>query len=168
MPIDAIFGLQFALSLIATALIARWYVAPWLSNLSRDTALAILVFPHAFRHIGMSFVVPGLAGEGLPATFALEAAYGDLASALAALVAVFLLRMKLTVAIPVVWAFNLFGTVDLVNALRQAEAIPHLGVTWYIPTFIVPVLLISHFMIFARLLRSDASTHGTSETLAAR
>ncbi|MGK0190031.1 MAG: hypothetical protein ACI9R3_005850, partial [Verrucomicrobiales bacterium] len=54
---------------------------------------------------------------------------------------------------PLVWVFNLVGTVDLVNALRQAEAIPHLGVTWFIPTFLVPVLLITHGLIFARLLK---------------
>ena len=39
------------------------------------------------------------------------------------------------------------------SALSQAEVIPQLGITWYIPTFIVPVLLVSHVMIFARLLK---------------
>lgn len=38
------------------------------------------------------------------------------------------------------------------HALRQAEAVPNLGATWYIPTFFVPVLLVTHVMIFSRLL----------------
>lgn len=70
---------------------------------------------------------------------------------------------KAFAAIPVVWAFNVVGIVDLGNALRQAEAIPQLGVTWFIPTFIVPVLLVSHIMIFARLIgRADHALQSDS------
>ncbi len=50
-----------------------------------------------------------------------------------------------------VWLFNIVGTLDLLNALRHTHAVPHLGAAWYIPTFLVPVLLVTHFMIFARL-----------------
>ena len=56
-------------------------------------------------------------------------------------------------ALPLVWLFNIVGTVDLLNALRQNVAIAHLGAAWYIPTFLVPVLLVTHFMMFAWLLR---------------
>ncbi len=41
------------------------------------------------------------------------------------------------------------------NALSQKDAVPLLGSTWYIPTFWVPLLLVTHFMIFARLLRRE-------------
>jgi hypothetical protein len=58
-------------------------------------------------------------------------------------------------ALPLVWIFNILGTFDLMNALRQAEAIDYFGPTWFIPTFFVPVLLVTHVMIFARLVRSD-------------
>jgi hypothetical protein len=54
-----IFGLQFLLSLIVYALIANWYVAPWLAGKPVEQALAPLIFPHAFRHIGLLFLVPG-------------------------------------------------------------------------------------------------------------
>lgn len=153
MSIEAIFGLQFLLSLFVFALIARWYVSSWLSNFSLHAALSVLVLPHAFRHIGMSFLVPNLVGDTVPPDFAAAAAYGDLASAIFALVAIFLLRAGSIVAIPFVWIFNVVGIVDLVNALRRVEAIPELGMTWYIPTFIVPILLVSHVMIFIRLIR---------------
>ena len=35
----------------------------------------------------------------------------------------------------------------------RAPAGPHLGSAWYIPTFLVPVLFVTHFMIFAVLVR---------------
>ena len=56
----AIFGLQFLLSLIVYALIARWYVAPWLAGKPVEQALAALILPHAFRHLGLVFLVPGM------------------------------------------------------------------------------------------------------------
>ncbi len=45
------------------------------------------------------------------------------------------------------------GTVDLLNALRHLDVAPAFGAAWYIPTFLVPLLLVTHFMIFARLLK---------------
>ena len=59
-------------------------------------------------------------------------------------------------AFPLVWIFNIVGTVDLLNALRQPEVPQYLQTTWYIPTFWVPILLVTHAMIFVRLLRRRA------------
>jgi uncharacterized integral membrane protein len=65
-------------------------------------------------------------------------------------------------ALPLVWLFSIVGTVDLANALRQAEAVPYLLTTWYIPTFVVPLLLVTHGMIFARLIKGARSAeHGS-------
>ena len=152
MDIMAIFGIQFLLSVVVVALIFRWYIAPRLSVLSTNKALQLLLLPHMFRHLGLIFIVPGLVGDNLDQTFAAGAAYGDLASGLLAIAAVLLLRAKWRWAIAVVWLFNIVGTFDLVNALRQADTVPNLGVAWLVPTFVVPVLLVTHFMVFARLL----------------
>lgn len=152
MTITGIFIVQLLLSLIVFSLVASWYVAPWLARLSTTTALTVLVLPHTLRHVGLSFLVPNLNNDGLPETFASGASYGDLLSALLALAALFALRLRSLLAIPMVWLLNIVGTIDLGNALRQAEAIEHFGATWFIPTFFVPILLISHWMIFARLI----------------
>ncbi|MEE8056050.1 MAG: hypothetical protein V3T38_08400, partial [Gammaproteobacteria bacterium] len=56
-------------------------------------------------------------------------------------------------ALALVWLFNIVGTVDLLNALRHVNVAPAFGAAWYIPTFLVPLLLVTHFMIFVRLLR---------------
>ena len=153
MNILAIFGLQFFLSLVVWGLIAKWLLTPWLETKSPHQALFFLTLPHAFRYLGMVFLVPGVVSQTMPASFAIPAAYGDLATGLLALLALIALRTGWAVALPLVWLFNIVGTVDLLNALRQEDAVENFGAAWYIPTFLVPLLLVTHFMMFARLLR---------------
>jgi hypothetical protein len=148
-----IFGLQFFLSVVVWGLIGEWLVAPWLKKKSPHDALFWLTLPHAFRHVGMVFLVPGVVARPLPGTFANPAAYGDLVTGLLALLALIALRRGWARALAPVWLFNIVGTVDLLNALRQPDAVPDFGAAWYIPTFLVPLLLVTHFMIFARLLK---------------
>ena len=152
----AIFGLQFVLSLLVYALLAKWYMVPWLAGKPVSQALIPLVFPHAFRHIGMVFLVSGVVTQPLPKDFSYPAAYGDLATGLLALLALVALRGNWGVGLPLVWLFNIVGTVDLLNAVFQGlrfQVPQSLGAAWYIPTFLVPALLVTHFMIFARLLK---------------
>lgn len=155
MDIQAIFGLQFLLSLIVISFLIKWKVTPWLNKQSLNYALFWLTVPHAFRHIGMVFLVPGLLVQPLPNNFAVPAAYGDLAAGLLAFVALFALQNKWGVALVLVWVFNLVGTIDLLNALRHIEVAPYFGAAWYIPTFFVPLLLVTHFMIFVRLIKKE-------------
>ena len=154
---QAIFGLQFILSLLVIALLAKWVLAPWLVSQSQREALFWLTLPHAFRHIGMVFLVPGVLAQPLPDDFAIPAAYGDLLAGVLALLALVLLLGGSKGAIGAVWLFNVVGTVDLLNALRHVDVAPNFGAAWYIPTFIVPLLLVTHFMIFARLLKRVAN-----------
>ena len=154
---QTIFVLQFSLSVLVIGLLARWILAPWLDGLPQRKALFWLTVPHAFRHMGMVFLVPGVVAQPLPEGFAIPAAYGDLVTGLLALLALILLRTGWAGALALVWLFNIVGTLDLLNALRHVDAVPGFGATWYIPTLLVPVLLVTHFMIFVRLLKSDRS-----------
>ncbi len=149
----AIFGLQFVLSLVVWGLIAKWLLAPWLEKKSPHDALFWLTLPHAFRYMGMVFLVPGVVARPLPDAFATPAGYGDLVTAVLALLALIALRTGWARALALVWLFNIVGTVDLLNALRHANVVPDFGAAWYIPTFFVPLLLVTHFLMFARLLR---------------
>ena len=153
MDVQAIFGLQFLLSLVAWGVTARFLLSPWLARLPQREALLWLSLPHAFRHIGMVFLVPGVVDQPLPTAFAGPAAYGDLATGVIALVAVFALGFRWSIALALVWLFNVVGTVDLLNALRHVNVAPGFGAAWYIPTMLVPLLLVTHFLIFRRLLR---------------
>jgi hypothetical protein len=163
MTTEAIFFLQFSLSLLVFGLLARWLLAPWLAQQSVPQAIFWLIIPHAFRHIGMVFLVPGMVAS-LPQNFALVAAYGDLAAGLLAILALIALRSGWKTALLFVWVFNLAGTIDLFNALSHMEVISSLGAAWYIPTMLVPLLLITHFMIFAQLI-SYASREGRTAIL---
>lgn len=155
MDVQEIFLLQFLFSVLLFSLLAKWLLAPWLARQRRREALFWLTLPHAFRHIGMVFLVPGIVAQPLPVDFAILAAYGDLLAAFLALIALVLLRSGSKSAIGVIWVFNIVGTADLLNALRHIDVVPDLGGAWYIPTFLVPLLLVTHVMIFARLLRPD-------------
>jgi hypothetical protein len=56
-----------------------------------------------------------------------------------------------------VWIFNLWGTFDLLNAFYQGNhsglQAGQLGATYIIPTIIVPLLLITHGLVFRILLK---------------
>ncbi len=152
MDIQAIFGLQFLLSLLAWGVIAGFLLSPRLAKLPQHEALLWLSLPHAFRHVGMVFLVPGVVDQPLPTEFANPAAYGDLATGVLALLAIIALHSRWSVALALVWLFNIVGTVDLANALRHLDVAPRFGAAWYIPTMLVPLLLVTHFLIFKRLL----------------
>ena len=154
MDVQAIFALQFLMSLLVWGLLAYWLLAPWLEKKSSKEALFFLTVPHAFRHIGLVFLVPGVVARPLPETFAGPAAYGDLLTGVLALLALVALRNSWSVARGAVWLFSIVGTIDLMNALRQADAwVTDFGAAWYIPTMLVPVLLVTQIMIFFRLFR---------------
>ena len=153
MDIKLIFLAQFFLSLVVTGLLARWYATPWLAEKSLKVALMALIAPHAFRHLGLAFLVPALNQPGMSIEFAAPAAYGDLLSGILALVVLIALSRRWVMAIPLAWVFSIVGLADLTNALRQDDAILYMGATWFIPTFVVPILLVTHVMVIARLVR---------------
>ena len=153
----AIFGLQLIMSLILCTLLAKWFLAPWLNKQTQSQALFWLTLPHATRYIGLVFLVPGVVSPSLPTSFATAAAFGDLIAGILALIVLIALRNRWAGTMALVWLFNIIGTLDLLYALSHEQAVPHLGAAWYIPTFLVPVLLVTHAMIFARLLKKPTA-----------
>ena len=93
---------------------------------------------------------------GLPLQFAYPAAFGDLLTAILALIAIpFVLRGS-HYARPTVWVFNVFGTVDLLVAIATAtiyNALVAMGPAYWIPAFWVPLLLVTHYVTFVLLRR---------------
>lgn len=153
-----IFGLQFVLSLVVFSLLAAWRFAPWLDRQALPEALFWLALPHAFRHVGLVFLVPGVVDPALPGSFSAAAGYGDLAAGLLAILSLIALRQRWVIALLLVWLLNIVGLVDLANALRQVETVPYFQAAWYIPTFVVPMLLVTHVMMVTRLVRAMTGT----------
>jgi hypothetical protein len=154
MTAQQIFGLQVLLSFLVYGLVARWYVTPRLAPLPLHAALQPLLVLHATRYLGMVFLVPTVVGPALPAGFAVPAAYGDLLAALLALAALVALHARAPIALPLTWLFNVVGLLDLINAFYQGlRNDVQLGAAYFIPTFAVPALVITHLMMFRMLVR---------------
>lgn len=153
LPRLAFFG-SIAFSVIAWAIVAARYIWPALRFRQRSEALRPLLILHSFRFIGLAFLVPGVVSPDLPRAFATAAAFGDIVAAVLALLSLLLLQSA--PGLLVAWIFNVWGSVDLVNAFYQANATGlspgQLGATYFIPTLIVPMLLITHGLVFRVLL----------------
>jgi len=152
-----IFGISVAFSFVAWGIIAHQYIWPSLGSRPRADALRPILLLHSFRFVGLAFVVPGVVSPDLPIAFAGPAAYGDLATATLALLAFATLQRN--GGIVLVWAFNILGTADLLYAFYQGNRTgvgltPGLqAATYFIPTVLVPLLLITHGLVFRLLLR---------------
>lgn len=156
------FLLSVGVSLLSFTLIMVWYIIPRLSKPLRLQALLPLVLLHTFRTVGLVFLFPQVMGGALPPGFATPAAYGNLLTTGLALLAVFALRFRPGWALPLVWLFNLVGITDLLFAMYEGAVVDlpffHLGVAWFLLTLYVPLLLVSHVIIFWVLLRAAPST----------
>src|ERR1700693_6316617 len=102
MPPIVLFGIQFTFSLAAYALIAWWYGAPRLARLPREAALVPLVWIHTFRIVGGTILAPGAVDAGVPMEFRTMIGYGDMATAVLALLALIALRTRIPAAIALV------------------------------------------------------------------
>lgn len=155
---QAVFGINVLFSLIVWGIVTRQYIWPALRDQPLENALRPLLLLHSFRFVGLAFLVPGVVSPDLPAAFAGPAAYGDLATTILALLALATLRIK--PGIILVWAFNIVGTADLLHAFYEGNRsglghTPGLqGAAYFIPTVVVPLLLITHGVVFRLLLRS--------------
>ena len=149
------FFASIAFSFIVWGTVSAQYIWPALRARGRVEALRPLLVLHSFRFIGLAFVVPGVVSPDLPSAFADSAAYGDLAAAILALLSLQLLPSAAGVALA--WIANLWGAADILNAFYQANhaglLAGQLGATFFLPTLIVPLLLITHALAFRILLQ---------------
>jgi hypothetical protein len=149
-----LFGLSVAFGLVTWSIVAAQYLWPALRTLPRDEALRPLLLLHSFRFMGLAFLIPGVVSPDLAAGFTKPAAYGDLIAALLALLALATLRHSWGIVL--VWAFNVWGTADLLHAFYQGNRVGflpgQLGAAYFIPTLIVPLLLVTHVLMFRLVL----------------
>jgi hypothetical protein len=151
-----IFWLQLLTSVVVFSIVTAWYVWPYLTRLSRNSALIPLLFVHVPRYVGMTLLVTGMIDPKLPTEFLSGAAYGDLLEAALAFASIVALRSDWRVAIPLVWVANTWGFVDLLNGVRGVLQLNvpsfNLATFWYVYTFYAPLVVVSHLTIFWILL----------------
>jgi hypothetical protein len=162
------FFVSIAFSLIAWGIVAARYIWPELRLRQRVEGLRPLLILHSFRFIGLAFLVPGVVSPDLPSAFAYSAAYGDMAAAILALLSLLLLPSAAGVA--AAWIFNLWGFADILNAFYQANhaglLAGQLGAAFFLPTLVVPLLLITHGLAFRILLQHQPAPIQESRRLA--
>ena len=156
-----IFDRVIVLNLVANTAIfyvaARLYLLPLVPRVPLKYILVPILLFHSMRHLGMMFLTRGATYPGLPQEFAYPAGLGDLITAILAFVAVPLVLSGSSLAKPVVWVFNVVGTVDLLVAITTAtiyNAPPAMGPAYWIPAFWVPMLLVTHYVTFVLLGRT--------------
>jgi hypothetical protein len=175
-------NLPFLLSVfgafIACGVVANLYLWPTLRSLPRYNALRILASLHAFRFLGMNFMVIGFVSPALNSAVAGQIAWGDFVAAVFALFSIAALTWRWALAIPIAWILNLWGAADLLNAYykgaTQVAEVGFFGAGIYIPALFVPILLTAHVLAFMLLLkRSDVAeqyddANGPQKELVAR
>lgn len=155
-------GRDCGLRLSCVGVFAVQYIWPAISKRERAEALRPILVLHGFRYIGLAVLIPGVVSPQLAGTvFARGLAYGHMATAILALIAFPALRTRLAGLL--VWIFNIFGTADLLNAfyegnrLSLADTPGLLGAGYFIPIFGVPLLLVTHVLVFRVLMRKEVA-----------
>ena len=174
MASETVFRVHLALGYIAWLLCFGVYVWPRLKSMDGVEAQRAVATLHSFRFFGLVFVVPGVVGSNLPASFAAFAAYGDFATGVLAMLALLTVRIP-----PLFWlfvvAFNLVGMADILVDYYHANQVGlpalagELGSAYAIPIIYVPVLVITHAIALYLLVRSlpKAARAFTGDTAAA-
>lgn len=147
--------------LTGLVLLVCWKIAAvrdWLV----DVDLRALIGVHLSRFVGIYFLVLGARGS-LPQGFARPAGVGDIAIATTALFILLIPHLLTFRWFLLIW--NVLGLVDIVlvvfSALRfglrdlqSMDPLRELPLS-LLPTFIVPLIIASHILIFVRLRRRD-------------
>ena len=157
MPFPILFGLSAAFGLVAWGAVVRLNIWPRLTADPENLKPILLL--HAFRFLGLAFVLPGVVSPQLPATFAEPVAYGDFVTAILALLTLAALGTSTGTALA--WIFNIFGMADLLfafylgNRISLADNPGLLGAGFFIFAGYVPLLLITHGQVFRILVRTQ-------------
>lgn len=167
MPAPVLFAISVAFGLTVWGAVAWQYFWPALKERPSPENLKPILLLHAFRFVGLAFLLPGVVAPELPASFAQPVAYGDLISATLALVA--LATLGSPMGNMAAWVFNTFGLADLLLAFYQGGrvALPvtpgMLGAGFFVLTAFVPLLFVTQPLAFRLLLRRKvaAPSRGT-------
>lgn len=158
MSTASVFQIHLVLGYVPWLLWFSVYAWPRLRSMDAVEAHRAIATLHSFRFFGLVFIVPGVVGANLPAGFATFAAYGDFATGLLAILALFTIRIR-----PLFWlfvtGFNVVGAVDIIvdyyhgNEVGLAALAGELGAAYAIPIIYVPLLMITHVGAFYLLAR---------------
>ena len=150
---------QVVLAGLTVALLAAYAKSTTVHSWVQRLPLRALVLFHVTRLVGFYFLYLCSRGE-LPAAFAVPGGCGDIAVTVSALVLAGI-SSDTRAGHRVYLAWNIFGLMDIlfvvVNAARLGLADPHSMAVLtrlplsLLPTFLVPLIIAGHIVVFARL-----------------
>jgi hypothetical protein len=147
-------GAQF-ISVFVYALIAKWYVTPWLAGLKRADAIIALLWVHVFRYVALMTFSAQRDGFPISNDGLFDIVIGDVAGATIALVAIFALRYRARFGIALAWllaAETIFDTVtNIRGGMREHLMGAAGGTTWLILVFYVPLIVVSVVLLLWQL-----------------
>jgi hypothetical protein len=153
MPAQGLFGISVAFGFVAWGIVVAQYFWPLLRAQARVDALHPLLLLHSFRFVGLAFLVKGVVAPELPAAFAVPSRIWRSHCGGAGLACWLLCAARS--ASP--WSgFSTFGAVPIfstpsIKAMLTGYVASHVLHS----AFIVPLLLITHALVFLILLRRD-------------
>jgi hypothetical protein len=141
-------------SLLATALafvfvvaFAAWRAVPWMRQRPAAVAIAACLWVHVFRIVALQIFSARRFGFEIPLWAAQQIAWGDVAGAGLAVLALWLLRRGSAAAIPMLWVFIVESVLDLgygaVLGIRHHATDTAHDLTWVILNFYLPMLWVS-------------------------
>jgi hypothetical protein len=152
-----LFAISVLMSFIVWNKLSKKYLWLQIKDMELKKAVQPILFLHSFRFAGLSFLVPGVVHAGLNPAWAMPAAFGDFTAAMLAFIT--LLRINSTSFRSLLWVFNILGVIDLLLAFADGprySILPFLGATYFIVIVYVPVLLLTHLMVFKLLLKTKS------------
>jgi len=150
-----LFAIDVLTSLIIWNKLSKKYFWLRVKDLELKKAVQPILVLHSFRFAGLSFLVPGVVNAGLNPAWAIPAAFGDFTAAILAFIT--LLSVNSRSFRPLLWVFNILGLIDLLLAFVDGPRygiVPFLGAAYYIVILYVPILLLTHFMVFKLLIKN--------------
>jgi hypothetical protein len=159
------FAVQGIVLGLTTFLLVLYFAVPPVRQRVDQLELRTLVLLHLTRFIGVYFLVLHTRGE-LPRELAVPAGIGDIVVATMVLPVVFAplvpaLRLRAITVWNVVGFLDLLmviGTITRINLTDPARLRPFTELPLsLLPTFLVPILLASHIVIFVRTARERAA-----------
>jgi hypothetical protein len=143
------------ISLLVYALLAKWYVAPWLAGLKRSDAIIALLWVHVFRYIALMIFSAQRDGFPISNDGLFKIVIGDIAGATIALVAIVALRHRVRLGIALAWllaAETIFDTVTNIRGGVREHLIGVAGGTiWLVQVFYVPLIIVSVVLLLWQL-----------------
>jgi len=145
-----------AISFLVFIVLAVWYAVPWMRQRPLAVALSVPLWVHVFRYAALQIFSAQHFGFRISDALANEIAWGDVAGALLALAALWLLRSRSRAAVVVVWVFVVETALDLVNAtvggIRESAFQSASAVSWLILAMYVQLLWVTLALVVWRLV----------------